>query len=50
MGVEGRRVGAFEAGRADFADYRDRVARAREALPALRFLASGPWPPYSFVT
>jgi hypothetical protein len=41
---------AYLVRRADFADYRDRVARAREALPALRFLASGPWPPYSFVT
>jgi hypothetical protein len=30
-------------------EYRSRIARAREALPALRLLASGPWPPYSFV-
>lgn len=41
---------AYLVRRVDFADYRDRVTRAREALPALRFLASGPWPPYSFVT
>lgn len=29
-------------------EYRTGMAAARAALPALRFLTSGPWPPYSF--
>jgi hypothetical protein len=28
--------------------YRDRLAEARKQRPELHFLASGPWPPYSF--
>jgi hypothetical protein len=31
-------------------EYRSRIARLRRSLPALRLLASGPWPPYSFVS
>jgi hypothetical protein len=34
--------------RAAFDEYRARLARVRGARPQLRFLASGPWPPYSF--
>jgi hypothetical protein len=30
-------------------EYRRRVGRLPRELPALRFLISGPWPPYSFV-
>ena len=30
------------------AEYRGRVAEAREMRPELHFLVSGPWPPYSF--
>ncbi|HEX8176029.1 MAG TPA: GvpL/GvpF family gas vesicle protein [Pyrinomonadaceae bacterium] len=30
------------------ADYRQRLEEARAARPDLRFLTSGPWPPYSF--
>ena len=29
-------------------EYRGRLRRAREERPALLFLTSGPWPPYSF--
>jgi hypothetical protein len=29
-------------------EYRKRIDAARAELPALRFLTSGPWPPYSF--
>lgn len=34
--------------RPDFDAYRQRVRELRERSPHLRFLASGPWPPYSF--
>lgn len=34
--------------RTDFDAYRQRVRNLRERAPHLRFLASGPWPPYSF--
>lgn len=34
--------------RARLADYRARLDRTRKGLGALRFLTSGPWPPYSF--
>ncbi|MFP5261208.1 MAG: GvpL/GvpF family gas vesicle protein [Blastocatellia bacterium] len=34
--------------RARIEDYRARLARAREGRADLRFLTSGPWPPYSF--
>jgi hypothetical protein len=32
----------------DAAAYRDALDSARASMPALRFLSSGPWPPYSF--
>jgi hypothetical protein len=34
--------------RARLEEYRARLARAREGRAGLRFLTSGPWPPYSF--
>ncbi len=34
--------------RAGFDEYRARLGLIRDAWPRLRFLASGPWPPYSF--
>ncbi|HSL68589.1 MAG TPA: GvpL/GvpF family gas vesicle protein [Longimicrobiales bacterium] len=34
---------------AQHGSYRAAVHRLREQLPHLRFLVSGPWPPYSFV-
>ena len=34
--------------RASFNGYRERVAGLRDEYPELRFLLSGPWPPYSF--
>jgi hypothetical protein len=34
--------------RTDFDTYRRRLRELRERSPHLRFLASGPWPPYSF--
>ena len=41
---------AYLVRRAEFDVFRERVARARAELSSLQFLASGPWPPYSFVT
>lgn len=35
--------------RAQFEQYQQRIAEARESRPELHFLVSGPWPPYSFV-
>jgi hypothetical protein len=34
--------------RARLREYRERIAQAREERGDLRFLTSGPWPPYSF--
>lgn len=34
--------------RGSVAEYRGRLATAREIRPELHFLVSGPWPPYSF--
>jgi hypothetical protein len=34
--------------RSKITQYRDRVAEMRQKQPELHFLASGPWPPYSF--
>lgn len=34
---------------ADADDYRQGLDEVRRGLPELRFLVSGPWPPYSFV-
>ena len=34
--------------RSRFDAYRARVAQVRDQQPQLRFLATGPWPPYSF--
>lgn len=34
--------------RADFHEYRQRANQLRELFPELRWLVSGPWPPYSF--
>ena len=39
---------AHLVGRADFASYREGAAHLRASFPRLRFLMSGPWPPYSF--
>lgn len=36
--------------RRDFERYRLQVRQLREATPGMRFLLSGPWPPYSFAT
>jgi hypothetical protein len=33
-----------------FDEYHGGIAALRETLPVLRFLVSGPWPPYSFAT
>jgi gas vesicle protein GvpL/GvpF len=34
--------------RADVQEYRTKMARAVEERPEIRFMVSGPWPPYSF--
>jgi hypothetical protein len=34
--------------RVDVQEYRTRMARAIEERPEVRFMVSGPWPPYSF--
>ena len=34
--------------RPDFDEYRERARQLRELFPELRWLVSGPWPPYSF--
>ena len=34
--------------RVDVQEYRTRMARAVEERPEIRFMVSGPWPPYSF--
>jgi hypothetical protein len=39
---------AYLVGRGRLEDYQERVDRARSARRDLRFLTSGPWPPYSF--
>lgn len=39
---------AFLVRRARLKDYQKRMEEARAERPALRFLTSGPWPPYSF--
>jgi hypothetical protein len=39
---------AHLVGRAQVADYRERLRELRAERPDLRFLTSGPWPPYSF--
>ena len=36
--------------RSDFERYRSQVQKLREELTGVRFLVSGPWPPYSFAT
>ncbi len=41
---------AFLVRRDSATDYRDALARAVAARRELRFLTSGPWPPYTFVT
>lgn len=39
---------AYLVRRAALSDYQERVERVRRERPKLRFLTSGPWPPYSF--
>jgi hypothetical protein len=39
---------AFLVRRSDVSDYQERLEAARRERPGLRFLTSGPWPPYSF--
>jgi hypothetical protein len=39
---------AFLVGRARLHDYQEKVEKARHERADLRFLTSGPWPPYSF--
>ena len=39
---------AFLVGRPGLSGYQQRVEEARRERPDLRFLTSGPWPPYSF--
>jgi hypothetical protein len=39
---------AYLVRRAGLNDYQERVEKARHERVALRFLTSGPWPPYSF--
>jgi len=39
---------AFLVEREGLEEYRRRVAEACQERSALRFLTSGPWPPYSF--
>jgi Gas vesicle synthesis protein GvpL/GvpF len=34
--------------RADVQEYRTKMAKAVEERPEIRFMVSGPWPPYSF--
>ena len=41
-------AGAYLVERAQLGEYRERLRGACAERPDLRFLASGPWPPYSF--
>lgn len=40
---------AFLVGEADVTRFRERVAVLQTGHPALRFMCTGPWPPYSFM-
>jgi hypothetical protein len=48
QGTHGLLSVAHLVARTDFDAYRHRVRELRERSPHLRFLTSGPWPPYSF--